>query len=75
MTILSASRHGSGGGEARGGDVCAGCGRRARGHEEQRGQPDVPEDEPDEASGERHEEAPDTDPQQRQPVHSLEYPG
>jgi len=32
------------------------------------------EDEPEEPSRERHEEAPETDPRQHQPVHRLEYP-
>ena len=41
--------------------------------EEHDGQPDVAENEADEASHERHEEAPDTDPRQHQPVHRLEY--
>ena len=36
--------------------------------------PFVPEDEPEKPSRQGDEEAPGTDPQQRQPVHSLEYP-
>ena len=48
--------------------------RRIRPDEQQHGQPDVPEDEPEEPSREGHEEAPDTDPRQHQPVHRLEYP-
>ena len=36
-------------------------------------QPDVAEHEPEQASGERHEEAPEADRCEDQPVHPLEY--
>ena len=49
--------------------AAAGRGR----HEEEDGQPDVPENEPGEAASEGHHEAPEPDPHQEHSMHSLEY--
>jgi hypothetical protein len=54
-------------------DVRPRRGGRIRPDEEQDREPDVPEDEAKKATDEGHEEAPETDPRQRQPVHRLEY--
>ena len=55
------------------GDVRAARRRGARACEEHDRQPDIAENEADEAPRDRHEEAPETDTRQHQPVHRLEY--
>jgi len=62
-----------GGGEPGYGDVGSPGSCGIGGCEEEDGQADVPEDEADEPSRERNEEAPGADPQQGECVHSLEY--
>jgi hypothetical protein len=51
---------------------CA-CGR-ARGGDDDYGEPDVAEDQTDQTSGERRDEAPERDRYQQQGVQPLEYP-
>ena len=55
-------------------DVGVGRSRGIRPDEEQDREPDVPENEAEEAPHEGHREAPNTDPRQHKPVHRLEYP-
>ena len=55
-------------------DVRARAGRRARGREHDHGQPDVPENEADEAAEQRSREAPKADNDEDQGVQPLEYP-
>jgi hypothetical protein len=54
-------------------DIRAPDSRRIRTGKQQNRQPDVPQHEPEQASGERHVEAPDADACECECVHSLEY--
>jgi hypothetical protein len=60
-----------GGGHARDGDIRACCRGRRGASCQKYGQPDVSQHEPEEAAGERHDEAPDAHPDQQQGVHRL----
>ena len=59
--------------QARYGDIRAPDRRRIRAGEQQNRQPDVAQDETQQAPGERHDEAPDADGCEGECVHALEY--